>query len=269
MAGHSKWANIKHRKGRSGCGQARQGLHQATSVKSSTAARIGGPSDPADNPRLRAPVTPRPSPANMTRETSSTAPSPVAPVVATASKKLDDHRPTKATASAGSWPSLVECHDRQPQPYRQPKCAMPFQQAAAATWGPMAPSPTCSPRKRLLIFLPAGVERRQALMEAALEVRCADDVQTDEDGVTVEVYDHPERLRCRAGCAGSRRPQGPERSEVTMIAVDPVRNHRRWIRRKPPPSMMRLIDMLEDLDDVQNVYTNADFSADVMAALNK
>jgi transcriptional/translational regulatory protein YebC/TACO1 len=32
---------------------------------------------------------------------------------------------------------------------------------------------------------------------------------------------------------------------------------------------MKMIDMLEDLDDVQEVYTNADFSADVMASLNK
>ena len=53
----------------------------------------------------------------------------------------------------------------------------------------------------------------------------------------------------------------PVHAEVTMLPSTEV------LLDPPAPSVMGLIDMLEDLDDVQNVYTNADIPEDVLAAL--
>ena len=96
-------------------------------------------------------------------------------------------------------------------------------------------------------------------MEVALEAG-ADDVQTLDDG-SVEVLADPDGFSDlndglhKAGFA-------PEVAEVTMRASTSVD-----VDRDSTESLLRLLDMLEDLDDVQNVYSNAEFDDAVLAEL--
>jgi transcriptional/translational regulatory protein YebC/TACO1 len=162
----------------------------------------------------------------------------------------------KATARRGGGPGGG--HDRQPQPYRG-RCAPCLQPSTAATWVPNG-SVAYLFTKRGEIFFPAGVNEDK-VMEVALESG-ADDVQSDEDGVTVITT--PEAFGAVLDALEAANLK-PESSEVTMSPS----TQSEITDVDQAEKIMKMIDMLEDLDDVQNVYTNADFSADVMAALNK
>jgi len=99
-----------------------------------------------------------------------------------------------------------------------------------------------------------------ALMEAALEAG-ADDVVTNEDG-TKDVMTAPENylaVKEALVVAGFE----PENSEMTMQAATTTD-----LDADDAEKMMRLIERLEDLDDVQNVYSNAEISDEIMAGMN-
>lgn len=96
-------------------------------------------------------------------------------------------------------------------------------------------------------------------MEAALEAG-ADDIVTYEDG-SIDVLTAPEVFMDvkDALVAGGLEP---EQAEVTMRPATTAA-----LELEDAEKVMRLVDMLEDLDDVQNVYSNADFSDEVMEQL--
>ena len=110
-----------------------------------------------------------------------------------------------------------------------------------------------------MISFPAGTSE-DAIMEAALEAG-AEDIITDEDG-SIEIITSPEDFidvrdaLVKAGYAS-------ESAEITMRAStsSPV-------DLEGAQTMVRLLDMLEDLDDVQKVYSNADIPEDILAQLN-
>ncbi|MGA4815570.1 YebC/PmpR family DNA-binding transcriptional regulator [Pseudomonas aeruginosa] len=112
-------------------------------------------------------------------------------------------------------------------------------------------------RKGQISFAP-GVDE-EALMDAALEAG-ADDVVVNDDGLHRRVH-HLRRLHFGERGAGRRRIQGDE-AEVTMIPSTTA-----TLDLETAQKVLKLIDMLEDLDDVQNVYSNADIPDDVMAQL--
>jgi transcriptional/translational regulatory protein YebC/TACO1 len=96
-------------------------------------------------------------------------------------------------------------------------------------------------------------------MEAALEAG-AEDVVTNDDG-SIDVMTTPEDFNSVKQAmidAGFE----PEVAEVTMKPSTTVD-----MDLQSAEKIMRLVDMLEDLDDVQNVYSNAEFSEEVMAQL--
>ena len=98
-----------------------------------------------------------------------------------------------------------------------------------------------------------------ALMEAAIEAG-ADDVQPQDDG-SFEIYTAWEELgavRDGIEAAGFK----IESAEVTMIPSTTVD-----LDAENAPKLLRLIDMLEDCDDVQNVYHNGEISDEVAAML--
>jgi YebC/PmpR family DNA-binding regulatory protein len=108
------------------------------------------------------------------------------------------------------------------------------------------------------LTFPAGSDEDQ-VMEAALEAG-ADDVVTNDDQ-TIDVQTTPESfldVKHAMIAAGLE----PEMAEVTMSPATSVD-----LDLEDAEKVMRLVDTLEDLDDVQNVYTNADFSDEVMAQL--
>ncbi|HEB4981278.1 TPA: YebC/PmpR family DNA-binding transcriptional regulator, partial [Aeromonas dhakensis] len=111
-------------------------------------------------------------------------------------------------------------------------------------------------KKGVLTFVGADED---ALMDAALEAG-ADDVVTEEDG-TIEVYTTPNDFGTVLDgleAAGFK----PESAEVTMIPSTEAE-----LDAETAPKLMRLIDMLEDLDDVQEVYHNGSISDEVAATL--
>ena len=108
------------------------------------------------------------------------------------------------------------------------------------------------------LLYPAGSDE-DAVMEAAIDAG-AEDVVAEEDG-SIEVLTSPtdfESVRDAMVAAGIE----AETAQVTMRASTSAE-----LGVKEATSMMKLLDMLEDLDDVQEVYSNADISEDVLAQI--
>ena len=109
-----------------------------------------------------------------------------------------------------------------------------------------------------LISFPAG-SNEEALMEAALEAG-ADDIISNEDG-SIDVLTAPDdfvAVKDALIAAGHT----PESAEVTMRADTSTA-----VDLDGAQTMLRLLDMLEDLDDVQKVYSNADIPEAILAQL--
>jgi transcriptional/translational regulatory protein YebC/TACO1 len=109
-----------------------------------------------------------------------------------------------------------------------------------------------------ILSYPSGADEDQ-IMEAALEAG-AEDVLENDDG-SVDVLTEPDKFvdiktaMVDAGLA-------PEQAEVTMRAANT-----QSLELEDAEKMIRLLDRLEDLDDVQEVYSNADISEDILEQL--
>jgi YebC/PmpR family DNA-binding regulatory protein len=111
-----------------------------------------------------------------------------------------------------------------------------------------------------IISYAAGAVDEDVLMEAALDAG-ADDVITNDDG-SLDVMTTPENyleVKDALVAAGFE----PDNAEVTMQAATMTD-----LDADGAEKMMRLIERLEDLDDVQNVYSNADISDEIMEGLD-
>jgi transcriptional/translational regulatory protein YebC/TACO1 len=110
----------------------------------------------------------------------------------------------------------------------------------------------------VLSYAPGTDEDR--LMEVALEAG-AEDVVGNDDG-SIDVITAPDDF---VSVKEAMREAGlaPEHAEITMRPSNSVD-----LELEDAEKVTKLVDRLEDLDDVQNVYTNADFSDEVMAQLS-
>ncbi|HHQ4555263.1 TPA: YebC/PmpR family DNA-binding transcriptional regulator [Aeromonas veronii] len=246
MAGHSKWANIKHRKAAQ---DAKRGKIFTKLIREiTTSARLGDP-DPANNPRLRAAVTAALT-SNMTRETINRA-------IARGAGGGDGEQ-LETIVYEGYGPAgsavMVEClTDNRNRTVAEVRHAFSKCGGNLGTDGSVA---YLFSKKGLLTFV--GVDE-DALMDAALEAG-ADDVVTEEDG-SIEVYTTPNDFGTVLDgleAVGFK----AESAEVTMIPSTEAE-----LDAETAPKLMRLIDMLEDLDDVQEVYHNGSISDEVAATL--
>ena len=113
-------------------------------------------------------------------------------------------------------------------------------------------------KRGIINFAPGSDE--DAIMEAALEAG-AEDILTNEDG-SIDVWTTPEEFNT-VNAAMKQAGFQAESAEITMQAATEVQ-----LVLEDAEKVIRLVDMLEDLDDVQNVYTNADFSEEVLAKLS-
>lgn len=96
-------------------------------------------------------------------------------------------------------------------------------------------------------------------MEAALEAG-AEDLAAQDDG-SFEIVTAPEQfLDVKEALVNAGLT--PDNAEVTMVPSTRVE-----LDRDGAETILKLIDMLEDLDDVQNVYHNAEISAEIMDSL--
>ena len=97
-------------------------------------------------------------------------------------------------------------------------------------------------------------------MEAALEAGAEDVISQDGGGVEVlTAPDDFEAVRDALAAAGF----APEEAQVTQRASTSVA-----LGQEDAEKMIRLLERLEDLDDVQNVYSNADISEDILAKIS-
>ncbi len=247
MAGHSKWANIKHRKAAQ---DAKRGKIFTKLIRELTvAARAGGP-DQDSNPRLRDAIS-KALAANMKKDT-------VENAIKRGSGAADGEN-YEEVRYEGYGPAgvavMVEClTDNRNRTVAEVRHAFSKSGGNLGTDGSVAYLFS----KIGLLTYPAGSDE-DAIMEAALEAG-AEDVVGNDDG-SVEVTSSAEsfnEVREAMVAAGFE----PEVAEVTMQPSTSVD-----LQLDDAEKVMRLVDMLEDLDDVQNVYNNADFSDEVMAQL--
>ncbi|WP_323938575.1 YebC/PmpR family DNA-binding transcriptional regulator [Aeromonas caviae] len=246
MAGHSKWANIKHRKAAQ---DAKRGKIFTKLIREITTSARLGDADPANNPRLRAAVAAALT-SNMTRDTINRA--------IQRGAGGGDGEQLETIVYEGYGPAgsavMVEClTDNRNRTVAEVRHAFSKCGGNLGTDGSVAYLFT---KKGVLTFVGADED---ALMDAALEAG-ADDVVTEEDG-TIEVYTTPNDFGTVLDgleAAGFK----PESAEVTMIASTEAE-----LDAETAPKLMRLIDMLEDLDDVQEVYHNGSISDEIAATL--
>ena len=247
MAGHSKWANIRHRKGAQ---DAKRGKLFTKLIREITvAAKLGDP-DPESNPRLRAAVDKAYS-NNMPKDK-------VERAIKRGSGDTDGES-YEEVRYEGYGPSgvavMVDClTDNRNRTVAEVRHAFT---KAGGDLGKDGSVGFLFSRMGILGY-PAGSDEDR-IMEAALEAG-AEDVVSNDDG-SIEVYTAAEDYM---DVKESMVEQGlePEYSELTEKPATTVA-----LDEEDAEKVMRMVDRLEDLDDVQNVYSNADFSDEVMAKL--
>ncbi|WFM73188.1 YebC/PmpR family DNA-binding transcriptional regulator [Halomonas sp. CKK8] len=249
MAGHSKWANIKHRKAAQ---DARRGkIFNKLIRELSVAARQGGP-EPADNPRLRAAID-KALANNMTKETLQRA-------VDRGAGNADGDAMEECVYE-GYGPEgvavMVEClTDNRNRTVSEVRHAFGKHGGNLGTTGSVA----FMFHRQGRLLLPEGVTE-EAAIEATLEAE-PEEIEVRDDG-RLEVVTTPDsfgRVKDALVAAGIE----PEQSDVGLYpeTTAPI------AEAELAGRVLKLLDMLEDLDDVQNVTTNAEFADDVLDPLD-
>ncbi|MCX4192687.1 YebC/PmpR family DNA-binding transcriptional regulator [Methylophaga sp. OBS1] len=248
MAGHSKWANIQHRKGAQ---DAKRGKLFTKLIREITvAARMGG-SDPATNPRLRAAID-KALGSNMTKD-----------VIERAAKRGAGELEGVSYEEIryeGYGPNgiaiMVDCMtDNKNRTVAAVRNVFTKRGGNMGTDGCVA----FMFNQKGIITLPAGTEEDD-IMEVALEAG-AEDIVNNDDG-TIDVFTSPEdysTVKDALDAAGIE----VESSQVTMHPDNTVS-----LEVEDARKAIGLIEAFEELDDVQEVYSNADFSDEVMAQLD-
>ena len=248
MAGHSKWANIKHRK--AGQDAKRGKIFTKVIREISVAVKTSGP-DAASNPSLRTAID-KALGANMRRDTIDTA----IKKAAGALEGVNYENIRYEGYGPGGTAVIVDClTDNRNRTVAEVRHAFAKAGGNLGTDGSVG---YLFSKVGILTYAPLIDE--DALMEAALEAG-ADDVISYDDGA-VDVMTTPETylaVKEALIAAGFE----PDSSEVTMQAATQAE-----LDADDSEKMIRLIDRLEDLDDVQNVFSNADISDEIMAGLD-
>jgi YebC/PmpR family DNA-binding regulatory protein len=247
MAGHSKWANIKHRK----AGQdAKRGKVFTKMLREITVAVKSSGSDVSSNPALRTAID-KALGANMRRDTIDNA-------IKKASGTLEGVNYENIRYEGygpGGTAVIVDClTDNRNRTVGEVRHAFSKAGGNLGTDGSVA---YLFNKMGILSYAPSVDE--DALMEAALEAG-AEDVNTFDDGAVDVITSSEDYLTVKEAliAAGFE----PDNAEVTMQASTMAE-----LDKDDAEKMLRLIDRLEDLDDVQNVYSNADISDEIMAGL--
>jgi len=247
MAGHSKWANIQHRKKAQ---DAKRGKIFTKLIREITVAARSGDADPAANPRLRLAVD-KALGANMNKDTIERAIKRGAG--AQDGENFDEIR--YEGYGPGGVAVMVDCMtDNRNRTVSEVRHAFTKAGGNLGTSGSVAFQFV----QTGILSYPAGSDE-DSIMEAALEAG-ANDVLSNDDA-SIDVLTEPEdfvTVREAMQAAGFE----PEQAEVTMRAENTTP-----LDKSDAEKMIRLIDVLEELDDVQEVYSNADIAAEILAEL--
>ncbi|MBT7334551.1 MAG: YebC/PmpR family DNA-binding transcriptional regulator [Gammaproteobacteria bacterium] len=241
MAGHSKWANIKHRKAAQD--KKRGKLYTKIIREITVAARLGG-GEAADNPRLRAAVD-KALGANMPKDT-------IERAIARGAGGGDGNDVEELVYEGygpGGVAVLVEAMtDNRNRTVAEVRHAFSKAGGNLGTDGSVAYLFT---RQGIINFAPGADEEQ--IMEVALEAG-ADDILSEDDGA-ISVTTPWESLN-EVVDALVAADMSPDHSEVTMVASTTTEFDHEMAQK-----VLNLLDVLEDLDDVQEVYSNGDFPA--------
>ena len=238
MAGHSKWANIQHRK--KAVDAKRGKIFTQINRVLSVAAREGG-GDPDSNPALRLAIE-KANAVNMPKDN-------IERAIKKATGDLDGvtYEEIKYEGYApGGVAVMVEClTDNRNRTVAEIRHAFTKHGGNLGTDGSVA---YLFSKLGVLNFAPGTSE--EEVMEVALEAG-ADDVVPEDDGsieviTTPELYSEVKKAMLNAGLT-------PENSEITMRASVEVE-----LDVENGENVLRFLDALEDLDDTQDVYSNAD-----------
>lgn len=247
MAGHSKWANIQHRKGRQDAKRAK--LFTKLIREITVAAKMGG-GDPDANPRLRLAID-KARGQSLPKDN-------IERAVKRGSGEQDGVNYEEIRYEGygpGGCAVMVDCMTD-----NRNRTVAEVRHAFSKCGGNLGSDGSVAYmfKHTGLISFPAGTDEDK-LMEVALEAD-AEDVATNTDG-SLDVFSSPENfepVRDALKQAGFE----PEQAEVTMHADTSAE-----LDAADAEKILKLLDMLEDLDDVQSVYSNAEISDEILAAL--
>lgn len=246
MSGHSKWSNIQHRKNAQ---DAKRGKLFTRLIREiTTAARHGDP-DPANNPRLRLAMD-NALTGNMTKDTIERAIKRAAGAnggAAFEEVRYEGYGP-------GGVAIIVEClTDNRTRTVGEVRHAFTKHAGNLGADGSVA---YLFNKFGVLTFAAELGEDR--VMEAALNAG-AEDVVTESDGSFVVLTDPVAFHEVKARMQGDGLK--PASAEISLRAATSV-----MLDQAQAPAVMELLEALEDLDDVQNVYSNAEFPDELLAA---
>ncbi|ADW73333.1 MULTISPECIES: YebC/PmpR family DNA-binding transcriptional regulator [Rahnella] len=247
MAGHSKWANTKHRKAAQ---DSKRGKIFTKIIRELvTAARLGG-GDAGSNPRLRAAIDKALS-NNMTRDTLNRA------IARGVGGDEDTNMETIIYEGYGPGGSaiMVEClSDNRNRTVAEVRHAFTKTGGNLGTDGSVA---YLFSKKGVITFAP-GLDE-DVLMEAALEAGAEDIISYDDGAIDVfTAWENLGEVKDALEAAGYK----ADSAEVTMIP-----STKADMDAETAPKLLRLIDMLEDCDDVQEVYHNGEISDEIAETL--
>ncbi|MCB1849363.1 MAG: YebC/PmpR family DNA-binding transcriptional regulator [Gammaproteobacteria bacterium] len=247
MAGHSKWANIKHKKAAT---DKKRGKIWTKLIREVTvAAKEGGPAQEA-NPRLRLALE-KATAANMPKDTIKRAIERGAG--GGEGESYDEIR--YEGYGPGGTAVMVDCMtDNRNRTASEVRHAFSKHGGNLGTDGSVA---YLFSKQGIISFAPGADE--DAIMEIALEAG-AEDVVTNDDG-SVDVVSSPEEFEAVKAAIEAAGMQ-PDNAEVTFNASTSAE-----LDRDTAEKLLRMVDALEDLDDVQDVYTNADISEEILDAI--
>ena len=242
MAGHSKWANIQHRKGRQ---DEKRGKIWTRIIREITVAARAGGADLGTNPRLRLAVE-RAKAANMPADR-------IKYNIDKASGTLEGVHYEEIRYEGygiGGAAILVDTMTD-----NKVRTVAEVRHAFAKFGGNMGAEGSVAFQFKhcgQLIFAPGTNEDK--VMEVALEAG-AEDVIADDDGAIEVLTAYPdfEAVKNALEAEGLK----PEMADVTMRAENPIE-----LTGEDAVRMQKLLDALEDLDDVQEIYHNAEIDAE-------
>ncbi|MCG9786428.1 YebC/PmpR family DNA-binding transcriptional regulator [Vibrio mediterranei] len=247
MAGHSKWANIRHRKAAQ---DAKRGKIFTKLIREIVVAAKEGGGEAENNPRLRAAIDKALS-NNMTRDTVNRA------VSRGAGGEGDDNMETVIYEGYGPGGTavMVECMTD-----NRNRTVSGVRHAFSKAGGNLGTDGSVNYLfdKKGVISYALGLDEDE-VMEVALEGG-ADDIETGDDGA-IDVYTTPADFGAVKDALDGAGYQAAN-AEVTLVPSTKAE-----LDETTAPKLLRLIDALEDLDDVQEVYHNGDISDEVAASL--
>ena len=242
MAGHSKWANIKHKKA---ANDKKRGKLWSKLIKEVTVAARQGGGEVSANPRLRLAID-KAKAGNMPNDTIDRA------VKRGAGGEDNGHfdEIRYEGYAPGGIAILVDClTDNRNRTASEVRHAFTKHGGNLGTDGSVA---YLFQKQGILSYAPGANE--EALLELALELGADDVVGHDDE--SVDVYTRAETFHTiHEGLITA--DQVPDHAEITFTADTQIS-----LSGELADKVLRLIDFLEDLDDVQTVYTNADLTSD-------